>query len=522
MGSVAPASDDTFAGFVAVRSREDAEAREARRLELQERRSRSVHGVDEEKSDEDWMVTWEEGEKANPKNWTVAYRWYITAAASLLVLNSTFASSAPSGVVPQMMEYFTFSQEVGTLTIALFVAGYTVGPLLWGPLSEANGRRPIFLITFAFYTGFQVGCALSRNTASILVFRFLSGVFASCPLTNAGALLADIWDADRRGIAMSLFSLAPFAGPALGPIVGGFVGASGASWRWLFWVLTMFAGFCFLIIAATIPETYGPKLLQVKAARLRKRTGEEMWWAPLDRAETAFKDRVKDVCVKPFKLLVLEPILQAMTLYMSFVYGCIYLLFEAFPIVFSVGHGFNAGLTGLMFLGVFIGGCVATVVYITIFDTRYRKRARRHAPNPIAPEARLEMMLVCSPLFVTGFFIFGWTSYPRLPWIAPCIGGALIGFSTLGIFVSSFNFLVDTYLFAAASALSANTVIRSLFGAGFPMFAAQMYNKLNPRWASTVLGFVALLLAPIPFLFLKYGALLRSKSRYSPALDLKN
>ena len=79
---------------------------------------------------------------------------------------------------------------------------------------------------------------------------------------------------------MSLFSLAPFAGPALGPIVGGFVGASGASWRWLFWVLTMFAGFCFLIIAATIPETYGPKLLQVKAARLRKRTGEEQWWAP--------------------------------------------------------------------------------------------------------------------------------------------------------------------------------------------------------------------------------------------------
>jgi hypothetical protein len=59
------------------------------------------------------------------------------------------------------------------------------------------------------------------------------------------------------------------------------------------------------------------------------------------------------------------------------------------------------------------GGCVATVVYITIFDTRYRKRAHRHAPNLIAPEARLEMMLVCSPLFVTGFFIFGWTSYPR-------------------------------------------------------------------------------------------------------------
>jgi hypothetical protein len=67
MGSVAPPPDDTFSGYLAVRSREDAEAREARRLELQERRSRSVHGVKEEKTDEDWMVGWEEGEKANPK-----------------------------------------------------------------------------------------------------------------------------------------------------------------------------------------------------------------------------------------------------------------------------------------------------------------------------------------------------------------------------------------------------------------------------------------------------------------------
>lgn len=79
-----------------------------------------------------------------------------------------------------------------------------VGPLLWGPLSESFGRRPIFIIAFLGYIGFQVGCALSKNVASILIFRFLGGMFASCPLTNAGALLADIWDADRRGIAMAL------------------------------------------------------------------------------------------------------------------------------------------------------------------------------------------------------------------------------------------------------------------------------------------------------------------------------
>lgn len=85
-----------------------------------------------------------------------------------------------------MMEEFGFGTEVATLTIALFVAGYCIGPLFWGPLSENMGRKwPIF-ISFVVYTGFQVGCALSKNTASILIFRFLSGCFAASPLVISG------------------------------------------------------------------------------------------------------------------------------------------------------------------------------------------------------------------------------------------------------------------------------------------------------------------------------------------------
>lgn len=98
----------------------------------------------------------------------------------------TFSSSAPTGIIPNLIEEFTFSDEVATLMISLFVAGYCVGPLLWGPLSEQIGRRPVFIITFIFYAGFQVGCALSRNTASILIFRFLGGTFGAAPLSNSG------------------------------------------------------------------------------------------------------------------------------------------------------------------------------------------------------------------------------------------------------------------------------------------------------------------------------------------------
>lgn len=111
-----------------------------------------------------------------------------------------------------------------------------LGPLLWGPLSEIVGRRPVFIVTFIAYVGFQVGCALAPNTAAILVFRFLGGTFAAAPLTNSGALLADIWEGDHRGQAMSIFSLAPFAGPAFGPIVAGYISVSGTVSRQLSYI----------------------------------------------------------------------------------------------------------------------------------------------------------------------------------------------------------------------------------------------------------------------------------------------
>lgn len=149
-------------------------------------------------------VHWEgDDDPECPQNWSKLFRWYLTALAGMLVLNSTFTSSAPSGITPSLQQEFTFSREVATLTISMFVAGYCLGPLVWGPLSERVGRRPVFLVAMFCYTGFNVGCALAPNTASILVFRFLCGAFGASPLTNSGGVIADIWDAKTRGELMS-------------------------------------------------------------------------------------------------------------------------------------------------------------------------------------------------------------------------------------------------------------------------------------------------------------------------------
>jgi multidrug resistance protein len=468
-------------------------------------------------SEDPYLVGFHEGDPENPKNWSRFKRWYLTLTGGLLILNATFASSAPSSLVPQLMHQFGFSEEVGSLTISVFVAGYCVGPLLWGPLSEQLGRRPLFIVTFLIYTIFQIACAVAQNTAQILVFRFLAGVFAASPLTNSGALISDIWDTGTRGTALAAFTLAPFAGPALGPAVSGFIVVSGQSWRWLFWVMSIFAGVCTIQIVLTLPETYAPIILVEKAKRLRKETGNQSYYAPLEKQDKVnFSKRLEHILARPFVLLFQEPMLAAITVYMSFVYGCLYVLFEAYPIVFAMGHHFNAGISGLMFLPLLLGGLTAVITYIFVFNPRYTRAMEKHAPHPVPPEFRLEIALIAAPLFAGSFFWFAWTSNPSISFWAPMMSGSIIGFSILWIFLALFNYVIDTYLFVAASALAANTVCRSLVGAAFPLFARQMYERLGTPWASSLLGFIALAMVPIPLVLMKYGGALRAKSKYAP------
>ncbi len=146
------------------------------------------------------------GDIENPKNWSRGRRWQITVCAVLLVMNATFASSSPSGCLESISRYFGVSMVAAGLTITLFLLGYVAGPLVFAPLSEFYGRRWIFFITFSLYLAFNFLCAFAPNFGSLLVGRFLCGIFVSAPLSNAPGVLADLWDPLDRGNAMAAFS----------------------------------------------------------------------------------------------------------------------------------------------------------------------------------------------------------------------------------------------------------------------------------------------------------------------------
>lgn len=120
----------------------------------------------------------------------------------------------------------------------------------------------------------------------------------------------------------------------------------------------------------------------------------------------------------------------------------------------------------------------------------------------------MSYVVPCIPI---GLFWYGWSAEKEAPWIVPILGTALIGVGILASFMSVSTYLVDAYTLYAASALAANTVLRSILGGVLPLAGQSMYDKLGLGWGNSLLAFIALALCPLPIYFERYGEKLRKK-----------
>lgn len=214
-------------------------------------------------------------------------------------------------------------------------------------------------------------------------------------------------------------------------------------------------------------------------------------------------------------MLVTERIVLLLSIYMAFIYGLLYLFLTAYPLVFQGVHGMNLGVGGLPFLGMVTGQLTAGAL-IFIRQPSYQKKLAANGGVPV-PEWRLPEVIAGGVCFSIGIFWFGWTGYnPNIHWIVPTLSGLLIGFGLLSIFLQALNYLVDAYLMFAASAIAANTFLRSLCGAAFPLFARQMFEGMGIQYAATLLGCVAAVLVPVPIWFYLRGAKIREQSKFAP------
>lgn len=465
------------------------------------------------------VVTWDKPvDPHNPKDWTMARKWGATTVVSAFAFISPVASSMVAPALEDIGRDLNVSNPtLKALILSIFLLAYAVGPLVVGPLSELYGRVPVLQLSNLFFLVFNLGCGFSQTGPQMMVCRFFAGLGGSAPLSIGGGVLSDCWHAEQRGRAIAIYSLAPLLGPAIGPIAGAYI-TGNTTWRWIFWASSLLCLAIQLIGLFFLQETYAPKLLERKARRLRKQTGDDRWVAEgSSQSAEPWTTKIRVSIARPFIMLGTQPIIIVIAVMMAYLYGLTYLVLSSFPGLFTNPRYYNMSTQqgGLNYIALGLGYVMGAEMTARINDFTYNRLKRKN--NDVGkPEFRAPTMIPCSILLPIGLLWYGWTAQTHRHWILPDIGAFLIAMGTVSGIQTMQSYIVDAYTRYAASGMAAVMVLRSFAGFGFPLFSPALYGALSYGWGNSLLAFLAISLGvPAPYILWKYGGALRERSKFA-------
>lgn len=287
------------------------------------------------------------------------------------------------------------------------------------------------------------------------------------------------------------------------------------NWRWIFGIASIAAGVTAAIGGIILPETYAPRILAIKARKLRKETGNPKLHTIFDRKGTTFITRLEHNMIRPFIMITTQPIIIILSLYMMIMYGTMYLVLTTFESVFRTVYNESVGIASLNYISLALGFTVGGQIGGRMIDRFYKKLRDKNGGKGI-PEFKLPVMMATCWCLPAGLIVYGWSAQYAVHWIVPNIGAVLLAIGMLTNFQCIQNYTVDSFGLIAASALAALVFLRSLAGFALPLASGSLYSRLGYGWGNTVLAFVSAAVGiPAPFLLFKFGPALRRASKYA-------
>lgn len=475
-------------------------------------------GSDNEKSDEranlrytaqDWDGADDPG---NPLNWSPWKRHYHIVPIAIISFSATIGSSIYTPAVPVIMKEWGISSTVAFLPLTFYVLALALGPIIAAPMSETYGRHIVYLVSVPVAALFTMGTGFSQNIWTLCILRFFSGLAFSPALAIGAGTIADMNPNHRRTAPSAIYVLSPFLGPALGPVIGSFVTVR-KNWRWTQWTIIFFAIFSF-ILTLFARETYKKTIL----ARRRHKLGLPPP-SPFPSTAAKLKFLFAVTLLRPLHMLMTEPIVAFLSIYVAFNFSVLFAFFAAFPYTFESVYGFDTEQSGLVFLAIGVGSGLAVPTVLLcdwyLYQPHVRASKEKGGNGAVAPEYRLYPAMMGSFGLPIGLFWFAWTARSDISWASPVVSAIPFAWGNLSCFIAAANYLIDTYqALNGASAMAANGFLRYVLGAVFPLFTLQMYRNLGINWATSLLGFIATALLPVPWVLFKYGHSIRARSRY--------
>ena len=450
----------------------------------------------------------------NPRNFSLLRRTLSTVSIILLAFTSTFGAAIYSAGIHGVTKEFGVSEEVAILPLSIYTVGLAVGPMIGAPLCETLGRKVVFLTATPIFALFTLGAGFSNSIVPLTICRFFAGMFAAPAVGNASAAIIDYTAGRYRSIVMAFYFSIPQLGAVCGPLIGGFA-ATAKGWRWTQWTILFF------IVAFYIPvlfsrESYKKIILQRRAKRLNIPGPPHDDLAAVDFVRHFIRTQL----IRPLHMLLTEPIVTLVCVYNGFLFGLLYLFIVASPWVYEHYYDFGPAAQNLSFLGLVVGTILSPIPLVFIDHHVYQPRLARFRQShdldePFPSENRLYGAMFASFLQPAALLGFAWTARPDIHYMVPITFQCLSMMAAIMIYAPVSLFMLDTYgALYGASAAAAAMMSRYIISAAFPLFALQLYRGLGVGWATSLLAFCTLAMAPIPFLFFKCGERLRRRTKY--------
>lgn len=461
----------------------------------------------------DWYTT---DDPANPQNWSSFKKGFVVFILSVYTWTVYCAGPIYATAEDGIVERFGVSPVAASLGLSLYVLAYGIGDLLFAPLTEIPviGRNPIYYLTFIVFWILAFPTAVVNSFGGLLALRFWLGFFGSPALANGGATIGDLYSLIYIPYGLSWWVFSAWAGPAFGPLIGGFA-AMAKGWRWPMWEVVWMASPVLLALIFLMPETSASNILLRRARRLRKLTANQRLQSQseIDQRHMSAYNILTTALIRPTEIMMKDPSIFFVNLYTGYFYGVFYTFFEVFPLVFPPFYGFSLGETGLAFLACFIGvtiGLIAYFAYLTFYMVPDNKRNGLREQ-----EHRLVPAIIGSFLLPIGLFVFAWTSDSNIHWAVPLVGVGIFVIGHFWVMQSLFIYIPFSYPKYAASLFAGNSIWRSGVAGGSVVFARPLFINLGVHKGVTLLAGLSIAGIFGTIAIYTFGKRLRARSKFA-------
>jgi multidrug resistance protein len=426
----------------------------------------------------------------------------------MLISSSPLPANIYFPAIPTLAKEFHQTIESMNQTVTVYLIFQGLSPMLWGPLSDRYGRRPIFLGCLSILVASSIGLALCPTESFwLLLFLrcFQSGGSASTIALGAG-VIGDIVMSRERGGYFGMFNLGPMLAPCIAPAAGGAL-SQGLGWRSIFWFIVIMVTLCLLCIALFLPETLRaiagngsipvPRHLRPIIPIVGSKTS-----LPTPSNTTSKKARHS---MNPFVLFTYPDVLVLLS-FTGIIYAVYYTITTTISSSFTKLYpNLSETVIGLCYLPAGAGMIIGSTLTGKMLDWEYARMKAKKGDDFTIEYARLRIMPVYLTLFVACVLGWGWCLQARTHIAVPLLLCVALGWTSMGILNTTMTLNVDILQTRSSGATACTNLVRCWLAAILVSVIDRMEGTLGMGWTYTFWAGICALLLPFMFLEIKMG-----------------